>query len=273
MNKSLSTLLISIFIYSISFGQNTNIMSFNIRYDNEYDKENSWQDRKEDVVNLIIKHQASIIGIQEALINQLMYIDSSLTSYTYIGVGREDGKEKGEFSPIFYDSTIYKVITNSTFWLSETPGSISVGWDAALERICSYGLLENRETKERFWVFNTHFDHIGKKARVKSARLILDKIEKLNEDEVPVILMGDLNSTPKEKPIRMLKEVLNDASELAIKSHGELTFNGFREDGDWKRIDYLFVKNISIESYQVIEDRRSNDQFISDHFPILIRVE
>lgn len=273
MNRILFSILIILFSFSPSFGQKTSIMSFNIRYDNEYDKENNWQDRREDVVKVIIKHQASIIGIQEALINQLAYIDSSLTNYTYIGVGREDGKEKGEFSPIFYDSTIYEVILNSTFWLSKTPDTVSVGWDAALERICSYGLIQHRETEEKLWVFNTHFDHIGKKARINSARLILQKIEEVNTKNYPVLLMGDLNSTPKEKPVRIIKKSMDDASELATESDGDVTFNGFRDEGGWKRIDYIFVIDIQLESYNVIEEKKSNDHFISDHFPIVIRIK
>ncbi len=250
-------------------------MSFNIRYDNEYDIENSWQDRREDVVNLIIKHQASIIGIQEALVNQLVYIDSSLTNYTYIGVGREDGMSKGEFSPIFYDTTIYKVKISATFWLSETPDSISVGWDAALERICSYGLFENRKSGKQFWIFNTHFDHIGKKARSNSARLIIQKIEELTTDNLPVLLMGDLNSSPKEKPIRIISKEMNNASASAMEplSEASKTFNGFSENDEWKRIDYVFTRGIKVTSYSVIDERRENNSFISDHFPILISIK
>jgi len=272
MNKTISLILIFLFSYSFTYGQ-TSIMSFNIRYDNEYDKENSWQDRREDVVKVIIKNQASIIGIQEALINQLEFIDSSLTNFTYIGVGRGDGKEKGEFSPIFYDSTIYEVIKSSTFWLSKTPDTVSVGWDAALERTCSYGLFQHRETKKKIWVFNTHFDHIGKKARYRSAKLILEKMKEFNTDDLPIILMGDLNSTPDEKPIILLKKHMIDAAAIATESKGDHTFNGFSEDGDWKRIDYIFINDIQVKIYQVIEDRKSNDHFISDHFPILIRVK
>ncbi|GIT35524.1 MAG: hypothetical protein Ct9H300mP4_18430 [Gammaproteobacteria bacterium] len=115
-----------------------------------------------------------------------------------MGVGRDDGKKKGEFCAIYFDTTRYVLSKNSTFWLSETPDTISVGWDAALERICTYGLFKDRITKKEFLgFFKTHFDHIGVVAREKSSELILKRIDKINRQSLPVVLMGDFNSTPK----------------------------------------------------------------------------
>ena len=275
MKKTLFSILIVLLSYFISSGQNLTIMSVNIRYDNDYDLENSWKERREDVVKLITKNQPTILGIQEGLLHQLEYIDSSLVNYTYIGVGRGDGIEKGEFSPIFYDTTIYEVTNISTFWLSESQDTASVGWDAALERICSYGLFENRSTKKKFWVFNTHFDHIGKKARAKSASLILQIISDVNSNNLPLLLMGDLNSTPKEKPIRILEKEMSNSTEVSatIESDFSYTYNGFSDEDEMKRIDYIFIKGMDVLSYIVIEDRRENGNFISDHFPIVIRVK
>jgi hypothetical protein len=105
-------------------------MSYNIRYDNTWDVENSWRIRRNKVSQILIQYAPSIIGIQEGLLNQVQYIDSCLINYEYVGIGRDDGKEKGEFCAIYYDTTRYALLKHSTFWLSETPDTISVGWDA-----------------------------------------------------------------------------------------------------------------------------------------------
>ena len=130
-------------------GQTVKIMSYNIKYDNVKDAVNNWNDRKLPMVALIKNHAPEFIGLQEVLLNQLEYLNTSLTHYSYIGVGRDDGKQKGEFSPLFYNTKKYALLESSTFWLSKTPDQISVGWDAALERICSYGLFENKISKKK----------------------------------------------------------------------------------------------------------------------------
>ena len=135
--------ILSVFILltitSSIYSQQHTIISYNIRYDNNWDIENSWEIRRSNIIQMLIQYSPSIIGIQEGLLNQVQYIDSSLINYDYVGVGRDDGKEKGEFCAIYFDTTRYVLLKNSTFWLSETPDTISVGWDAALERICTYG--------------------------------------------------------------------------------------------------------------------------------------
>lgn len=161
--------LLLFFSLSKLCGQEIKVMTYNIKYDNVNDTVNNWNDRKEKLVELIKHYGPSFIGMQEALHRQVAYIDSSLTDFSYIGVGREDGKVQGEYSEIHYDSTRYKVLEHKTFWLSETPDKVSVGWDAALERICTYGLFEDLNSGKKLWVFNTHFDHRGKTAREKSA--------------------------------------------------------------------------------------------------------
>jgi endonuclease/exonuclease/phosphatase family metal-dependent hydrolase len=250
-------------------------MSFNIRYDNKWDTENNWELRKNKIIKLIENYKPSIIATQEGLYNQVTFLDNALTDYTYVGIGREDGKTKGEFCAIFYNTTKYKVIKQSTFWLSDTPDKISVGWDAALERICTYALVENLDTKKQIYIFNAHFDHQGKVAQENSARLILKKIEAINKENLPVILMGDLNVTPEEKTISILKEELSDAISLSSSPfYGPAgTFNAFKNDSVTKRIDYCFIKNINILSYSHLDDRLDNNRFISDHFPVLVEIE
>ena len=272
--------ILSVFIFftisSSIYSQPHSIISYNIRYDNDWDIENSWKIRRNKVSQILVQYSPSIIGIQEGLLNQVQYIDSSLIDYDYVGVGRDDGKKKGEFCAIYFDTTRYVLLKNSTFWLSETPDTISVGWDAALERICTYGLFKDRITKKEFWVFNTHFDHIGVVAREKSSELILKRIDKINRQSLPVVLMGDFNSTPNSPPVKELKTELNDALKISLeKLQGPRgTFNGFNEDLPIeKRIDYIFTNDLKVLSYTHINDRLNNNRHISDHLPVMIKIQ
>ena len=272
--------ILSVFIlFTISsniYSQPHSIISYNIRYDNNWDIENSWKIRRNKISQILVQYSPSIIGIQEGLLNQVQYIDSSLIDYDYVGVGRDDGKKKGEFCAIYFDTTRYVLLKNSTFWLSETPDTISVGWDAALERICTYGLFKDRITRKAFWVFNTHFDHIGIIAREKSSELILKKINKINRQSLPVILMGDFNSTPNSPPVKEIITELSDALQISMeKLHGPRgTFNGFNEDLPIeKRIDYIFTNKLKVLSYTHINDRLDNNRHISDHLPVMIKIQ
>ena len=270
------SVLILLTITSSIYPQPHTIVSYNIRYDNNWDIENSWEIRRSNIIQMLIKYSPSILGIQEGLLTQVQYIDSSLINYDYVGVGRDDGKNKGEFCAIYFDTTRYVLLKNSTFWLSETPDTISVGWDAALERICTYGLFKDRITKKEFWVFNTHFDHIGIIAREKSSRLILKRIKKINRQSLPVILMGDFNSIPNSPPVKEIITELSDALQISKeKLHGPRgTFNGFNEDLPIeKRIDYIFTKKLKVLSYRHINDRLENNRHISDHLPVMIKIK
>lgn len=268
-------IVIVILIANKGFSQDISVMTYNIKWDNTNDTVNNWNDRKEAMVDLLKHYQPNIIGMQEVVNGQLNYLVTNLPNFSSIGVGREDGKEKGEYSPILYDTKLFKVLKNSTFWLSDTPDKISVGWDAALERICTYALFEELKTKKQFWVFNTHFDHIGVKAREKSAELIVSKIKDLNVDNLPVVLMGDLNLTPDETPILYLKDALTDGQSITEKTfYGPTgTFNGFDQDRVLtNRIDYIFVDSFNVLEYMHIDDRMENNKHISDHLPVLATI-
>lgn len=254
-------------------GQSTTAMSFNIRYDNSDDKENQWDKRKEELVELIEQRHPDILGIQEGLYNQVEYIRNNTSNYSYIGVGRDDGDKKGEFSALYYDTTRLILKSEGTFWLSPTPYQVSVGWDASMERICTFGQFQIKNTDQEIYVFNTHFDHIGPKARKKSAKLILSKIKDLDIDSSPLIVMGDLNSEPDSKPVRILtKKMVDPMAFLNNDYSGPYgTFNGFMFDTvPVKRIDYILTSNVDIISYQHIEDKRKNNLCISDHLPVMI---
>ena len=270
------SLFIVFTVSSRIYPQSHSIISYNIRYDNTWDVENSWTIRKDKVIQILIQYAPSIIGIQEGLLNQVQYLDSCLTNYDYVGVGRDDGKEQGEFCAIYFDTTRYSVLNDSTFWLSETPDTISVGWDAALERICTYGLFKNRKTEEEFWVFNTHFDHMGARAREQSSGLILKMIKKINRRSLPLILMGDFNSIPDSPPVNKIKTDLSDALQIALEElQGPRgTFNGFDADLPIeKRIDYIFTGNFKVLSYIHINDRLNNNRHISDHLPVMVKIQ
>lgn len=259
-----------------SFGQTTSVMSYNIRYDNPKDGANWWENRKESVEDLINTYQPEIFGIQEGLHHQVEYLDDSLSQYQYIGVGRDNGKTKGEYSAIFYNVTKYTLLDQSTFWLSEKSNKPSVGWDASMERICTYGLFEHKELGNKIWVFNAHYDHIGPMARIMSSKLILSKIKELNEEGFPVVLMGDLNSTPNSEPIQTILPELEDTFAILEKVHeGPIgTFNGFDPERELdNRIDYVFVKDIKVTSHTHVNDRRKDGFFISDHLPVFAKLE
>lgn len=272
--KKIPYIILFYLISNFSIGQSLKIMSYNIRYDNNWDKAHSWQDRKTAVVSILKHYKPVIFGIQEGLLNQVSYIDEKLKNYKYIGEGR-DGGTKGEYSALFFDTTKIKLIKKGTFWLSETPTKPSKGWDAALNRICTYGLFEKIKTKEKLWVFNTHFDHIGKKARINSAKLILNKIHLLNANGYAVVMMGDLNDTPNKEPIKILSKRLNDALNISKKplKGPEGTFNAFTNSKTKRRIDYFFVEKIKVLKYVHINDMSKNNKFISDHFPIFMTVK
>tara|TARA_B100001142_G_scaffold297203_1_gene319464 strand:+ start:281 stop:1168 length:888 start_codon:yes stop_codon:yes gene_type:complete len=260
---------------SVQSRETNYLISYNIRYDNNWDIENSWLLRKNKICQLLNDYNPSIFGIQEGLLKQVSFIDDCLNNYVYVGVGRDDGRIEGEFCAIFFDTTRFRIGENSTFWLSETPDIVSIGWDASLERICTYGLFENKISREKFWVFNTHFDHLGIISRKKSSALILEKIKEINIQLFPIILMGDLNSIPNSDPINILNEELVDALQISFKNiEGPIgTFNDFDPNlRIKKRIDYFFTKDVDVLSYRHINDRLNNNKHISDHLPVMIEI-
>ena len=259
-------------VFSI-FENTLEVVSYNIRYDNFQDGENQWDIRKETLASYLLKSSPDIIGMQEVLNNQLADLSNFLKEYKYVGVGREDGKTKGEYSPIFYRKSKLKVLKSSTFWLSETPQKISVGWDAALERICTYALFIDRKSKKQFWVFNTHFDHLGVIARSESVNLILEQISILNVNDYPILVTGDLNLTPETLPIKKFQSNLNDVlSDFNLNDPKYGTFNGFDITKNAnRRIDYIFQKGFRVLSAEHMWIKTPKDLWASDHHPVYLK--
>ncbi len=276
MLKFVFTILCTIIFTQYSHSQHISVMTYNVRYGLADDGENSWQYRKEFLADQINFYNPDFLGIQEGLPFQLFYLDSVMPNHTYIGKSRNaDGK--GEYSAILYNKEKFKLLEENTFWLSPTPTQPSKGWDAAYPRICSYGLFLEKESKIKFWVFNTHLDHVGFKAREESAQLILSKIKKINTNNHPLILMGDFNAESNSKPVQIIKTDLLDTKEISIKKpFGPTgTFNAFQFCKPvTKRIDYIFIsKNnkIKINKYAVFSDSKEL-KYPSDHLPVYIEV-
>lgn len=253
----------------------TKIMSYNLRVDFGGDGENNWEHRRDFLAGQLLFYAPDFIGTQEGKAHQLKFIDSLLVDYHYIGISRDDSKTEGEFSAIFYNQKKFKLIAGNTFWLSETPEKKSKGWDAAYERICTYGLFEDRQTKRQCYVFNTHLDHIGENARLAGAKLIVAKINSINTKNLPVILTGDFNSEPDSAVYQYLSGILTDAKTISkSKPFGPSgTFNAFKfHEPVTRLIDYIFVsKKAGVFKYAVLSDSK-DCKYPSDHLPVLAEI-
>ncbi len=252
--------------------QELEVMSYNIKYANENDGENSWSNRKDFITNQLKFYEPDILGVQEAVLDQLKYFTGELDSYKYIGEGR-DGGEEGEFSAILYKTEKFEVLESDTFWLSEDTSSPGKGWDAAFPRVCTYALFQHKDSGEKFWIFNTHFDHRGNEARAESTKLILEKIEKINDEKLPAFLMGDFNLEPETEEIKAISEELRDSRNIAkIRFGSEGTFNAYEfHEPVKRRIDYIFVNDkVNILKYAVLTDSKDM-RYPSDHFPVLVK--
>ncbi|MGA9590787.1 MAG: endonuclease/exonuclease/phosphatase family protein [Salegentibacter sp.] len=266
-----------LFVQISLYSQTMEIMTYNIKYANENDGENSWSNRKEFITNQLKFYEPDAFGVQEAVKQQMDYFKDHLDGYDYVGVGRDDGKEGGEYSAIFYKKSRLKVLKHDTFWLSETPQKPSKGWDAAYPRICTYALFEDQQTGEKFWYFNTHFDHIGDKARKESAKLIWKKIQELNSEDLPAILSGDFNLEPDTESIRYLSEKMDDSKAISegVVFGPEGTFNGYEFDKPvTRRIDYIFLshEDFKVLKFGVISSSKDL-RYPSDHLPVMVKLE
>ena len=270
-----SFMIVLVFCTTI-LGQNLKLITYNIRLDIASDGENSWFNRREYLCSQLAFYEPDVFGIQEALPNQVTDISTFLPKYNFVGIGR-DGIGKGESSNIFFKKDKFKLLEQNTFWLSETPEIVSKGWDAALNRICTYVLLTDKKTKQTFWVFNTHLDHMGVLARTNSISLILSKISELNTKNHPVIFMGDFNSEPTEERIVNLKKRMIDSQDISEQKllGPEGTFNGFKHnEAVTKRIDYIFLSkesNLKVKKYAILSDSK-NLKYPSDHLPVYIEI-
>ena len=269
------------FMVSMSIqSQELNVMTFNVRYNTKNDSLNAWPYRKENAASQIKFHNIHILGVQEALHEQMMDMSQSLSQYKYVGVGRDDGKTKGEYSAIFYDTIRLKLLGSSTFWLSltpEVPGSKS--WDAAITRIVTWAKFTDARSKRTFFVFNTHFDHMGKEARRESARLLKQKVKDIAGNN-PVVITGDFNSKPSDDPIKILtdpadKDRFIDTKAVSVTPHygPQGTFNAFTpKETDNEPIDFIFLKGKWKVLQHATLSQTWEGRFSSDHFPVFAKL-
>jgi endonuclease/exonuclease/phosphatase family metal-dependent hydrolase len=254
------------------------VMTFNIRYNNPADGINAWPNRKAWVAKLIRFHDADVVGVQEALSGMLFDLDTLLPEYSRVGVGRKDGKNAGEFSAILYKKSRVEMLENKTFWLSTNPEAVGVkAWDAALERIATWGRFRDRASGCTYVHLNTHFDHVGEQARQESAKLIRRQLSTI-AGTLPVIVTGDLNSGPASIAYTTLTTGAVEGG-LAPLIDGYVasregnygpnaSFNSFKEIGD-TRIDYVLVSSgIEVLKHGILSDRW-DQRFPSDHLPVI----
>jgi endonuclease/exonuclease/phosphatase family metal-dependent hydrolase len=258
-------------------------LTFNIRYDNPGDGQNGWKHRRDGVAKLIEDQKVDVAGLQEVVANQLDDLRERLPDYEFLGVGREDGKRKGEFSPLLVRKEAFEVIASGTFWLSPTPDKPgSQGWDAALPRICTWAQLHSRQPgRDDFLAASTHFDHKGEEARLESAHLIrkqLAEIQSARKIAGGMIVMGDFNCTVNDPPYLAIMDNEDGAGPAWFDSHDaegvlragpDSTWNGFKEIAPGQRIDFIFFQDQKPQRHEVI-DARIGERFLSDHLPVLV---
>ncbi|MBY0543768.1 MAG: endonuclease/exonuclease/phosphatase family protein [Sphingobacteriaceae bacterium] len=276
MKRATLLLFVSLSLASLVNAQKSqpiNVMSYNIRLNTASDGVNAWPNRKDNVKALVKFYDTDILCVQEALPEQFDALVEN-TDFDVVGVGRDDGKRKGEFSAIYFNKNRFIKKDGGTFWLSLTPDVPSKGWDAALNRICSWVKLYDKLNKKEFIVFNTHYDHIGVQARIESAKLIKQKIQEI-APKLPVIFTGDLNVTPETEAIATIKSFLTDTKEISIElPYGPTgTFNGFKWDSPLKdKIDYIFVnKGFKVQKFAVLSDSK-DQRYYSDHLPVFVKL-
>lgn len=254
-------------------GEPLRVMSFNVRYPAKSDGVNIWENRKDLLVAAIRAAGADVIGTQELFHLQAEYVVANAKEYQWFGVSRR-GNQEDEYSAIFYKPSRVRLVESGNFWLSETPekpGSIS--WEMSLPRMVTWGLFETRDTKRRFYFYNTHLAHRQQdgEARKKSVELILSRMAKLPKD-VPFLLTGDFNA-PATTDLHGVVEAagLADAwTQSPVRLGGENTFHGFTGTADRpRRIDWIFSRGMRAVMAETMEQHSAEGKYPSDHFPVL----
>lgn len=260
--------------------QQLTVATYNMRNDNNTDDAksgNGWKQRYPVIASLIRFHRFDIFGTQECLYHQLKDLQTLLPNFDYIGVGRDDGKQAGEYSAIFYNTGKFKVLDQGNFWLSQTPDKPSLGWDATCcNRICTWGYFQDKSNGKKFYVFNTHYDYQKDLARNESSKLILAKIKEIAKGQ-PVIFMGDLNGGNDSEWYKKIAQsgILEDTYKLAKDPYtNNGTFNGFGKNlASDEMIDHIFVsKQFTVKRWGILSDSY-HGRYPSDHFPVMAVVE
>jgi endonuclease/exonuclease/phosphatase family metal-dependent hydrolase len=251
-------------------------MTYNIRLDVASDGENAWPHRRSALTALVAYRAPDFVGMQEVLQHQKQAVETDLPAYQFVGVARDDGKEKGEYSMLGFRRDRFTLVGSGTFWLSPTPDTPSKGWDAALPRIATWARLHDRGAKRTLLIVNTHFDHIGEVARQESARLIRHWIDAQRKPNESAVLMGDFNSPATSNPYAAIVEpgkgALRDSRTISRTPHyGPLgTFTGFKiAQMDPSPIDHIFVSDdVTVLRHATLTDQNGG-KLPSDHYPVI----
>lgn len=267
--------ILAFFLVSVASAQTLRIATYNMRYDNPGDSLDRWQQRLPIIASLVRFYDFDVMGGQELLNNQVIDLTQQLPEYDHVGVGRDDGKEKGEFSAVFFKKDKFRLLKSGTFWLSETSDEPSKGWDAALPRICSWACLEDKITGFKFYAFNTHFDHRGVVARKESGRLLAEQIQRIAGD-TPAVLTGDFNFDEHHEGYASIiaSGKLKNTYDLApVKMANGGTFNSFNVNSKAEqRIDHIFVTSaFDVKRYGILTNSYRG-RFPSDHFPVMVEL-
>ena len=249
--------------------ESVTVMSYNVRNGKALDGTNSWQYRLEANIEMVKDMAPDVFGIQEAFDFQMAFFKDYLDGYKGVGVGRDDGKKKGEHAGIFYNTKTMKLLKWGSFWLSETPGKPTKGWDARYPRTATWALMKDKASGKQFFFVNTHLDHKGVKAREESLKLIVSRIASINPKGFPMVLVGDFNVTPDNPALKCLDSVMKSARDVAMKTDTDATFNAWGHKDKFSVIDYIYFDGFS--SCPVFEVNRKpycGRTFVSDHYPI-----
>ena len=249
------------------------VMSYNIRMGIAKDGTNSWEFRCPATIAMLKDQQPDIFGVQEAFEFQIKFIEEYCRNYRSVGVGRDDGKKKGEYMSIFWNKKRVKLIKWGTFWLSETPDKPSRGWDAHCRRTATWALMKDKKTGKKFYYVNTHLDHKGKEAQKNGLKLIVDRIESINPQGYPMVLTGDFNIKPDNAALTDLDARMQSARKVAAVTDSHNTFNGWSVKPTDSVIDYIYISGFSAcPEYQTVTKKYADKQFVSDHYPIFARL-
>lgn len=244
------------------------VMSYNIRQGGAKDGTNSWEFRAPASYLMIDDQKPDIFGVQEALYNQVYYLDQCLADYNWYGLGREDGKKKGEIMAVFYNKKNIKVLKKGTYWLSDTPDTPSLGWDAKCFRTATWVLAKDKRSGKKFFFVNTHLDHVGLEARKNGLQLVIDNIGKMNPKGLPMVLCGDFNMTLDHASMQPVKDAMANARETAVVTDHEGTYQAWGKK-EPRIIDYIFYKGFSsCPRFETVRKPYMDRTYISDHFPI-----
>ncbi len=257
------------------------VISFNMRFDNPGDAPNDWPSRMPLVETYMKNEMPDVMGVQEALYHQNEDMLKMMPGYAYIGSGRDDGKQSGEFSSVFYNTKILEILEDSQFWLSETPDVPgSIGWEAVLPRVVCWARFKHVESGKEFYFFNTHYSHVSDLARERSMEFMSEKIKEIAGDE-PVIVTGDFNITQGSELYNYMESHLKEQNNLQNSSliaeevipPADNTVTGFRDEIRPRVIDYIFVnEHFNVKSYAV-DTYKQDSLFISDHWPVRVLLQ